>query len=132
MKLFAQHGSQEGEKINEGFGRGLLDGVIFSPRDISLETLKGKLNNLATNYPSAERLIDPQYYAIFLNGTEEARLGYLLEDYDGYFQGKAARPIRAGKSDSAGFANRFEISGGLKRNWPDCSKHSDSELAQLN
>ena len=37
--------------------------------------------------PAAERLLDPQYYAIFLNGTEEARLGYLLEeDYAAYFQ----------------------------------------------
>ena len=36
MKLFAQHGASEGEKINEGFVRGLLDGVIYSPRDVSL------------------------------------------------------------------------------------------------
>ncbi|HWD92523.1 MAG TPA: hypothetical protein VG938_09250 [Verrucomicrobiae bacterium] len=41
---------------------------------------------LANEYPHAERLIDPQYYSIFLNGTEEARLGYLLEDYAAYFK----------------------------------------------
>lgn len=88
MKLFAQHGAQEGEKVSEGFARGLLDGVIYSPRDVSLESLKRKLDSLGKEYPSGERLVDPQYYAIFLNGTEEARLGYLLEDYGAYFQGR--------------------------------------------
>ena len=51
MKLFAQHGAQEGEKINEGFARGLLDGVIYSPRDVSLVTLRGKLDLLGEEYP---------------------------------------------------------------------------------
>ncbi len=88
MKLFAQHGAQEGEKINEGFARGLLDGVIYSPRDVALETLRGKLDSLANKPASGERFVDPQYYAIFLNGTEEARLGYLLDDYGAYFQGR--------------------------------------------
>ena len=87
MKLFAQHGAAEGEKISEGFERGLLDGVIYSPRDVSLASLKQKLNAVGTASPTAERLLDPQYYAIFLNGTEEARLGYLMEDdYKAYFQ----------------------------------------------
>lgn len=37
--------------------------------------------------PVADRLFDPQYYAIFLNGIAEARLGWLLEeDYKPYFQ----------------------------------------------
>jgi len=87
MKLFAQHGASEGEKITEGFARGLLDGVIYSPRDVSLASLKEKLATVGAASSSAERLVDPQYYAIFLNGTEEARLGYLLEDdYASYFQ----------------------------------------------
>ena len=87
MKLFVQHGAQAGEKILEGFQRAILDGVIFSPRDVSLTSLKAKLDEIANDYPSAERLVDPQYYAIFLSGTEEARLGYLMEeDYAPYFR----------------------------------------------
>jgi hypothetical protein len=87
MKLFAQHGASEGEKISEGFARGLLDGVIYSPRDVSLASLKDKLTTVEAAAPEAERLLDPQYYAIFLNGTDEARLGYLMEDdYKSYFQ----------------------------------------------
>jgi len=88
MKLFAQHGAQEGEKISEGFARGLLDGVIYSPRDVSLETLRTKLDSLEKECPNGERLVDPQYYAIFLNGMEEARLGSLLDDYGDYFQAR--------------------------------------------
>jgi hypothetical protein len=87
MKLFAQHGAQAGEKILEGFSRGVLDGVIFSPRDVSLASLKAKLEELQTNFGQVERMVDPQYYAIFLNGNEEARLGHLMEeDYAPYFQ----------------------------------------------
>jgi hypothetical protein len=87
MKLYAQHGASEGEKITEGFARGLLDGVLYSPRDVSLASLKEKLATVQSGAPTAERLVDPQYYAIFLNGTEEARLGYLMEeDYNAYFQ----------------------------------------------
>jgi hypothetical protein len=87
MKLFAQHGASEGEKITEGFARGLLDGVIYSPRDVSLPALKEKLSAVELAAPAAERLFDPQYYAIFLNGIAEARLGWLLEeDYNPYFQ----------------------------------------------
>jgi hypothetical protein len=88
MKLFAQHGSQEGEKIREGFSRGLLDGVIYSPRDVSVAKLRGRLDDIAANYGNSERLVDPQYYAIFLNSTDEARLGHLLDEEYAYFQGR--------------------------------------------
>jgi hypothetical protein len=87
VKLFAQHGASEGEKITEGFARGLLDGVIYSPRDVSLASLQEKLSGVEMSFQTAERLFDPQYYSIFLNGTAEARLGWLLEeDYASYFQ----------------------------------------------
>lgn len=86
MKLFAQHGAQAGEKITEGFTRGLLDGVVFSPRDVALEALRGKLGDLAANHPAAERLFDPQYYSVFLADNQDARLGYLADDYSVYLQ----------------------------------------------
>jgi|ERR1041385_7583543 hypothetical protein len=86
MKLFAQHGAQAGEKITEGLNQGLLDGAVYSPRDIALETLRTKLNELAENRPAAERLFDPQYYAVFLADNQDARLGYLADDYAVYLQ----------------------------------------------
>ena len=86
MKLFAQHGAQTGEKITEGLTQGLLDGAVFSPRDIALDTLRAKLDAMATNHPTAERLFDPQYYAVFLADNQDARLGYLADDYSVYLQ----------------------------------------------
>ena len=86
MKLFAQHGAQAGEKITEGLTQGLLDGAVFSPRDIALDTLRTKLDAMATNFPTAERLFDPQYYAVFLADNQDARLGYLADDYSVYLQ----------------------------------------------
>lgn len=86
MKLFAQHGAQTGEKITEGLTQGLLDGAVFSPRDIAPDTLRAKLEAMATNFPTAERLFDPQYYAVFLADNQDARLGYLADDYSVYLQ----------------------------------------------
>jgi hypothetical protein len=86
MKLFAQHGAQTGKKITEGLTQGLLDGAVFSPRDIALDTLRESLDAMATDFPTAERLFDPQYYAVFLADNQDARLGYLADDYSVYLQ----------------------------------------------
>lgn len=86
MKLLAQHGAQAGEKLTEGLSQGLLDGVVFSPRDIGIAMLRSNLADMANNWPSAERLFDPQYYAVFLADNQEARLGNLADDYSAYLQ----------------------------------------------
>jgi hypothetical protein len=86
MKLFAQHGAQEGEKITDAVSQQLIDGVIYSPRDIALDSLKTKLTQLRKQNGKLERLFDPQYYAIFLRGSDDSRLGYLMEDYTPYLQ----------------------------------------------
>jgi len=114
MKLFAQHGASEGDKINEGFARDLLDGVIYSPRDVSLDSLQSKLDFLAKEYPGSERLIDPQYYAIFLNGTEEARLGYLLENYGDYFQARRRGQLEREKQIQQDLTATLKFQTGLK------------------
>jgi hypothetical protein len=93
MKLYAQHGAQAGEKVEEGIRRSLIDGVIYSPRDISVENLQSKLRNLREQFPSSERLFDSQFYAAFFGEDSDARLGYLLEDYDAYFQPRRRRQL---------------------------------------
>ncbi len=88
MKLYAQHGAQAGEKVKKGFQAGLLDGVIFSPRDISLDQLKSSLQEIKNAYPKADLLFDPQYYTALLANSDGVRLGYLPEDYSAYFSGR--------------------------------------------
>lgn len=83
MKLYAQHGFQDGEKINEGLRDGNLTGVVFSPKDIAPEKLPERLRELRDGFPDADLLLDPQFYASLLGSNPNLRLGSLT-DY-GYF-----------------------------------------------
>lgn len=88
MKCYAQHGAQAGEKVRIGVQQGLVDGVIYSPRDISLLRLQDELNWLAADYPRVDRILDPQYYTCLLAGSGETRLGNLPADYTAYFRSR--------------------------------------------
>ena len=85
MKLFAQHGFSDGLKTVEGLSKELIDGVIFSPRDIPPEKLRECASKFTESAPISERLFDPQYYAT-LNGVDPlSRTGYLETEYSCYF-----------------------------------------------
>lgn len=85
MKLFAQHGFSDGLKTVEGLSKQLLDGVIFSPRDITPEKLREFALKFAESSPISERLFDPQYYATLAAVDPLSRTGYLEEEYSSYF-----------------------------------------------
>jgi hypothetical protein len=63
VKLFAQHGFSDGFKTVEGLRKDLIEGVIFSPRDITPEKLRECASKFTESAPISERLFDPQYYA---------------------------------------------------------------------
>jgi hypothetical protein len=85
VKLFAQHGFSDGLKTVEGLSKELIDGVIFSPRDIAPEKLRECASKFTESAPISERLFDPQYYAT-LNGVDPlSRTGYLEKEYSCYF-----------------------------------------------
>jgi hypothetical protein len=86
MKLYAQHGFGNGNKIERGLEDNLVDGLVFSPRDISIDRLGTTLDQILSK-SKCDILFDPQLYACFLAKTTEARLGCLLDDdYKDYFQ----------------------------------------------
>jgi hypothetical protein len=85
MKLYAQHGFQNSKKVTEGLKNGALDGVIFSPRDIPLARLEQRLAEFGRDFPHGDLLFDPQYYACFVAGNPDSRLGSLLEDYGRHY-----------------------------------------------
>jgi hypothetical protein len=85
MKLFAQHGFSDGLKTVEGLSKQLIDGVIFSPRDITPEKLRQSASKFAESAPISERLFDPQYYATVAAVDPLSRTGYLEEEYSCYF-----------------------------------------------
>jgi hypothetical protein len=81
MKLFAQHGHADGKKTSRGLEDGLIDGVIFGPKDISQQNLSDVLADMSDQHPHAARLFDPQVYASFLATVADSRMGYLIEQY---------------------------------------------------
>ena len=85
MKLFAQHGFSDGLKTVEGLSKELIDGVIFSPRDITPEKLRESASKFTELAPISERLFDPQYYATLSALAPLSRTGYLKEEYSCYF-----------------------------------------------
>lgn len=88
MKLLAQHGHGDGDRIIEGMRRGLLDGAILSPRDATVARLGETLANIRGEKDDSVRLFDPQYYAVMVATDPLARLGRLESEYSAYFQAR--------------------------------------------
>jgi hypothetical protein len=79
MKIYAQHGYGEGEKIIRGLQEGLIDGTILSPRDLKRDGVAAKVAGYQNVRPDADIIIDPQFYATFAGASEMARIGNLQE-----------------------------------------------------
>ena len=96
--ILAQHGHAFGDKIESGLENNFIQGCIFSPKDISLQTLKEKIAILSQNYSEAELYFDPLFYASISAQQfgDKSRLGYLLSDY-AYFSPKQYKDLRREK-----------------------------------
>ena len=46
MKLFAQIGHALGEKVTKGLSENLIDGAIFSPKDLQKNTMDSRIEEL--------------------------------------------------------------------------------------
>jgi hypothetical protein len=75
MKLFAQIGHGLGDKVQHGFSEGIIDGAIFSPKDLQQSTMHDRITELRNSYPEAELLIDPQFYLSLYGGSPQINLG---------------------------------------------------------
>lgn len=92
MRLFIQQGYGKGTKIHEALSNG-ADGVILSPRDDTEENLKLFRRDLEEKYPTAEVLLDPQfYYTTYMDGTTKNLTNYNY--YPGHLTMPAFRSIR--------------------------------------
>lgn len=88
MGVFAQHGFRCGDKIRNAFSCGCLDGVVFSPKDVKLTSLKEKINDIKNVTDTENILFDPQFYAAILANEPNAKLGSLPIDYADIFSVK--------------------------------------------
>jgi len=81
MKLYAQHGHGNGEKIEEGIRNGSIDGVVFGPKNITRARLLStiaEINEVATR--PVDVLFDPQFYAAIPAVDPAASLGSLQNE----------------------------------------------------
>lgn len=77
MKLYAQHGSGPGDKINLGLQRGLIDGLVLGAKDASPSQAEAIIAGARAANPGAEILFDSHYYASVLPNRTSNRLGTL-------------------------------------------------------
>ncbi|MHB8904874.1 MAG: hypothetical protein ACYC4T_06720 [Melioribacteraceae bacterium] len=101
MKIYAQHGHGEGEKISIGLQDDFIQGVIFSPRNITPTKLQNKLTDLKSQYPQAELLLDPQYYTCFMGSKPNLNIGKLSEYQTHYFSFETKSKLEIEKNVSA-------------------------------
>ncbi len=96
MKLLAQHGYGDGNKLIFGLKNKYIDGVIFSPRDINGDKLKEKVDEINDNYFGNEIFFDPQFYISPLGIKDVTNPGKLI-NYD-YFSFKRKSELEREKS----------------------------------
>lgn len=92
MKLYAQQGygtgSGENDRILAGLNAGHIQGTIISPKDFSSERAVALLEQIEADFPEADRLFDPQWYASILAYDPDSRMGKLVTDDYSYFQAR--------------------------------------------
>jgi hypothetical protein len=84
MKLYAQIGYGLGEKAMTGLSERLIDGVIFSPKDLQRQTMKSRITDMRRDYPDAEILVDPQFYVSLFADSPAINVGNI--SYWSYFR----------------------------------------------
>jgi hypothetical protein len=89
MKLYAQQGygtGPSGAKIVAGLKSRFIHGAVISPKDYGIGRTVELLEIMATQFPSADRLFDPQFYATQVADTPDGRMGNLLSGDYPYFK----------------------------------------------
>lgn len=79
MKLFAQIGHGLGDKVITGLSEGLIDGAIFSPKDLQQNTMMSRIREIRHEYPSAEIFVDPQFYVSLFSNSPAINIGKIAD-----------------------------------------------------
>jgi hypothetical protein len=79
MKLFAQIGHGLGDKVVTGLSEGLIDGAIFSPKDLQQDTMISRIKEIRYDYPNAEIFVDPQFYVSLFSNSPAINIGKIAD-----------------------------------------------------
>jgi hypothetical protein len=74
VSLFLQHGYGKGDKLDRALEKGLVKGVILSPRDEDPERLKETIATIRGYSRGVKILFDPQCYAFTLSPVRDGKL----------------------------------------------------------
>lgn len=96
MKLYAQIGHGLGDKLRDGLSENLIDGGIFSPKDLQRATLSTKVREVRNTFKNADILIDPQFYVCLFADGPNTNVGHLQEW--GYFKGYRKSELELAKT----------------------------------
>jgi len=80
MSILAQCGYGRADKIEHALQHGVINGFIMSPFDERRSRLENSITQIASTYPNAIVLFDPQFYISTLNNSRDA----FLNEYDYY------------------------------------------------
>lgn len=79
MKLFAQIGHGLGDKVMKGLEEELIDGAIFSPKDLQRDTMRARIDEMRHNFPEAEIMVDPQFYVSLFPDSPAINVGNISD-----------------------------------------------------
>jgi len=79
MKLYAQVGHGMGDKVSQGLAENIIDGAIFSPKDLHRSTMQERIAELSEMYPEADLYIDPQFYLSLYGNSPQIHIGKVDE-----------------------------------------------------
>ncbi|MEY4244296.1 MAG: hypothetical protein RLZZ245_1881, partial [Verrucomicrobiota bacterium] len=90
--LYAQQGygtgTDKNDRITAGLAAGYIQGAIISPKDFARDRAVALMEQMQTNFPDADRLFDPQWYASILAHDPDCRMGKLVTDDYSYFEAR--------------------------------------------
>jgi hypothetical protein len=79
MKLYAQIGHGLGEKVGIGLAEKLINGAIFSPKDLQKDTVTSRISDIRREFPGAEILVDPQFYVCLFSNSPNINVGNIID-----------------------------------------------------
>ncbi len=109
MKQYAQVGFALGDKVNAGLQTKIINGAIFSPKDMTIDSLRSKME--AVGRAGGEVYFDPQYYVSLYANSPNARLGKLTELP--YFTPARKGQLEVGKNIDEVLSNVLKIQASL-------------------
>jgi hypothetical protein len=86
MKLYSQNGYGPADKVTQGLKEGLIDGVLFSPKDMKKGKVQECVSELRGISLETDIFLDPQIYVSLIADQPNIKVGHLRGSDWKYFR----------------------------------------------